>query len=54
LFFIDKNIRPGHESQIWQPGRLRVERAAASAAIRAFKPELGIRTAAAKPLGARE
>ena len=51
---MDKSIRHGHEFQIWQLGRLRVERAEASEAIRAFKPELGIRTAAAKPLGARE
>jgi transcriptional regulator MraZ len=44
----------GHKFQIWEPGRFRAEFAEATAKIRAFKQELGTRTAAAKPLGARE
>jgi MraZ protein len=45
----------GHKFQIWEPGRFRAELAEATAKVRAFKQELGIRmTAAAKPLGARE
>ena len=44
----------GHKFQIWEPGRFRAELAEATEKVRAFKRELGTRTAAAKPLGARE
>ena len=45
----------GHKFQIWEPGRFGAELAEATAKVRAFKQELGTRTAAAqKPLGARE
>ncbi len=44
----------GHKFRIWEPGRFRAELAEATEKVRAFKAELGTRTAAAKPLGARE
>ena len=44
----------GHKFQIWEPGRFRAELAEATDKVRAFRQELGTRTAAAKPLGARE
>jgi MraZ protein len=44
----------GHKFRIWEPGRFRAELAEATGKVRAFKAELGTRTAAAKPLGARE
>jgi MraZ protein len=44
----------GHKFRIWEPGRFRAELAEATEKVRAFKAELGARTAAAKPLGARE
>ncbi len=44
----------GHKFRIWEPGRFRAERVEATDKVRAFKAELGTRTAAAKPLGARE
>jgi MraZ protein len=45
----------GHKFRIWEPGRFRAELAEATEKVRAFKAELGDRTAAAgKPLGARE
>jgi MraZ protein len=44
----------GHKFRIWEPGRFRAELAEATEKVRAFKHELGTRTAAAKPLGARE
>ena len=44
----------GHKFRIWEPSRFRAELAEATEKVRAFKRELGIRTAAAKPLGARE
>jgi len=44
----------GHKFRIWEPSRFRAELAEATDKVRAFKAELGTRTAAAKPLGARE
>ena len=44
----------GHKFQIWEPGRFRAELAEATAKVRVHKQSLGNRTAAAKPLGARE
>ena len=44
----------GHKFRIWEPGRFRAELAEATDKVRAFKAELGVQTAAAKPLGARE
>jgi MraZ protein len=45
----------GHKFRIWEPGRFRAELAEATEKVRAFKAELGTRTAAAaKPPGARE
>ncbi len=44
----------GHKFQIWEPGRFRAELAEATDKVRAFRQELGTRTAAARPLGARE
>jgi len=44
----------GHKFRIWEPGRFRAELTEATDKVRAFKEELGARTAAAKPLGARE
>ena len=44
----------GHKFQIWEPGRFRAELTEATDKVRAFKAELGNRTTAAKPLGARE
>jgi MraZ protein len=44
----------GHKFRIWEPGRFRAELTEATDKVRAFKQELGTRTAAAKPLGARE
>jgi MraZ protein len=44
----------GHKFRIWEPGRFRAELAEATEKVRAFKQELGNRTAAAKPPGARE
>ena len=44
----------GHKLRIWEPGRFRAELTEATDKVRAFKQELGTRTAAAKPLGARE
>jgi len=41
----------GHKFRIWEPGRFRAELAEATEKVRAFKAELGTRTAAAKPLG---
>jgi MraZ protein len=44
----------GHKFRIWEPGRFRAELAEATEKVRAFKHELGTRTAAVKPHGARE
>jgi MraZ protein len=44
----------GHKFRIWEPGRFHAELTEATDKVRAFKAELGARTAAAKPLGARE
>jgi MraZ protein len=44
----------GHKFRIWEPGRFRAELTEATDKVRAFKQQLGTRTAAAKPLGARE
>ena len=44
----------GHKFRIWEPGRFRAELAEATEKVRAFKAELGARTAAGTPLGARE
>jgi MraZ protein len=44
----------GHKFRIWEPGRFRAELTEATGKVRAFKAELGARTAAANPLGARE
>lgn len=44
----------GHKFQIWEPTRFRAELTEATDKVRAFKAELGTRTAAGKPLGARE
>jgi MraZ protein len=44
----------GHKFRIWEPGRFRAELAEATDKVRAFTAELGVQTAAAKPLGARE
>ncbi len=44
----------GHKFRIWEPGRFRAELAEATDKVRAFKAEPGARTAAARPLGARE
>ena len=44
----------GHKFRIWEPSRFRAELMEATDKVRAFKAELGARTAAAKPLGARE
>jgi MraZ protein len=44
----------GHKFRIWEPGRFRAELTEATDKVRAFKQELGNRTAAAKPPGARE
>jgi MraZ protein len=44
----------GHKIRIWEPGRFRAELTEATDKVRAFKQELGTRTTAAKPLGARE
>jgi MraZ protein len=44
----------GHKFQIWEPGRFRAELAEATEKVRVFKQELGARTAAAEPHGARE
>jgi MraZ protein len=44
----------GHKFRIWEPGRFRAELMEATGKVRAFKQELGNRTAAAKPPGARE
>jgi MraZ protein len=43
----------GHKFRIWEPGRFRAELTEATDKVRAFKAELGTRTAA-RPLGARE
>jgi MraZ protein len=43
----------GHKFRIWEPGRFRAELTEATGKVRAFKEQLGTRTAA-KPLGARE
>ena len=44
----------GHKFRIWEPGRFRAELTEATDKVRAFRQELGTRTAAATPLGARE
>ena len=45
----------GHKFRIWEPSRFRAELAEATEKVRAFKRELGDRTAGPeKPLGARE
>ena len=44
----------GHKFRIWEPGRFRAELTEATGKVRTFKQELGTRTAAGKPLGARE
>jgi MraZ protein len=44
----------GHKLRIWEPGRFRAELTEATDKVRAFRQELGTRTAGAKPLGARE
>jgi MraZ protein len=43
----------GHKFRIWEPGRFRAELIKATDKVRAFKTALDIRTAPAKPLGAR-
>jgi len=43
----------GHKFRIWEPGRFRAELTEATDKVRAFKAELGSRTAA-RPLGAQE
>jgi MraZ protein len=44
----------GHKFQIWEPGRFRAELAEATEKVRAWKKQLGSRSAAAGPHGARE
>ncbi len=44
----------GHKFRIWEPGRFRAELTEATDKVRAFRREVGTRTAAATPLGARE
>jgi MraZ protein len=44
----------GHKFRIWEPGRFRAELAEATEKVRAYRQALGTRTAAVKPLGARE
>ena len=44
----------GYKFQIWEPNRFRAELAEATDKVRAFKAELGARTPAEKPHGARE
>jgi MraZ protein len=45
----------GHKFRIWEPSRFRAELAEATEKVRAFKRDLGDRTAGSeKPLGARE
>jgi MraZ protein len=44
----------GHKFRIWAPGRFRAELTEATDKVRAFKAELGARTAAAQPPGAPE
>ena len=44
----------GHKFRIWEPGRFRAELAEATEKVRAYRQALGSRTAAVKPLGARE
>jgi MraZ protein len=46
----------GHKFRIWEPGRFRTELAEATEKVRAFKGELGTRSAGAavRPPGARE
>jgi MraZ protein len=44
----------GHKFRIWEPGRFRAELAEATKKVRALKPQLGSRVAAARPHGARE
>ena len=44
----------GHKFQIWEPGRFRAERAEATETVRAIKKQLGSRSAAEGPHGARE
>ena len=44
----------GHKFQIWEPGRFRAELAEATEKVRALKKQLGSRTAAEGPHGARE
>jgi len=44
----------GHKFRLWEPGRFRAELVEATEKVRAFRHELGTRTAAGKPPGARE
>ncbi len=44
----------GHKFQIWEPSRFRAELTEATEKVRAFRQHLGLRVAAAQPLGARE
>jgi MraZ protein len=44
----------GHKFQIWEPGRFRAELAEATEKVRAWKKQLGSRSAAEGPHGARE
>lgn len=44
----------GHKFRIWEPDRFRAELTEATGKVRAFKRKPGTRTAAARPLGARE
>lgn len=44
----------GHKFRIWEPGRFRAELAEATEKVRALKKQLGSRTAAEGPHGARE
>jgi MraZ protein len=44
----------GHKFQIWEPGRFRAELAEATEKVRALKKQLGSRSAAERPHGARE
>jgi MraZ protein len=44
----------GHKFQIWEPGRFRAELAEATEKVRTWKKQLGSRSAAEGPHGARE
>jgi MraZ protein len=44
----------GHKFRIWEPGRFRAELAEATDKVRALRAELGARSVAVEPPGARE